>query len=348
VRVGIANTQVPFVRGGAEMLAENLRDAIRAAGHEAEIVSVPFKWYPARRILDHMLACRLMEVEESCGLPIDRLIGLKFPAYLMRHPSKVLWLAHQHRSAYETWDGPLGDLINQPDGRHVREAIRAADQTLASECRSFYTISQNVSDRLKRFTALDSTPLHHPPPQAAHLTCRGYDDFILCPSRINETKRQHLVIEALGQARQPVRVVFMGGVDAPSYAARLRAYAAELDLGDRVRWCGSVGEAEKIDLYARCLGVVFPPLDEDYGYVTLEAMLSSKAVVTCKDSGGPLEFVEDELSGLVADGDAAAMADALDRLWADRALARRLGEAARARYDAMGLGWERVVECLLA
>jgi glycosyltransferase involved in cell wall biosynthesis len=94
--------------------------------------------------------------------------------------------------------------------------------------------------------------------------------------------------------------------------------------------------------------VVFPPLDEDYGYVTLEAMLSSKAVVTCKDSGGPLEFVEDELSGLVADGDAAAMADALDRLWADRALARRLGEAARARYDAMGLGWERVVECLLA
>ena len=39
------------------------------------------------------------------------------------------------------------------------------------------------------------------------------------------------------------------------------------------------------------LGVIFPPLDEDYGYVTLEAMLAAKPVITCTDSGGPLEFV---------------------------------------------------------
>jgi glycosyltransferase involved in cell wall biosynthesis len=348
MRVGIATVQVPFVRGGAEMLAESLRDAVRAAGHEAEILSVPFKWYPAERIPDHMLACRLLEVEESCGVPIDRLIGLKFPAYLMRHPSKVLWLLHQHRSAYDLWDGPLGDLVNEPDGAHVREVIRRADRNLLGECRGAYTISRNVSDRLRDFCGIASEPLYHPPPQAERLTCRGYEDFILFPSRVNETKRQELVVEALPRTRNPVRVCFIGAADSPGYATRLRARCDEAGLGDRAVWRGAVPDAERIDLYARCLAVVFPPVDEDYGYVTLEAMLSSKAVVTCSDSGGPLEFVEHGRSGLVCIPEPGAMAEALDRMWEDRALARRRGAEARACYGEMGLGWERVTECLLS
>ena len=110
MRVVIATVQVPFVRGGAEILADQLLNALRSEGHEAEIVAVPFKWYPAERILDHMLACRLLDVTESTGTPIDRLIGLKFPAYFMPHPHKVLWLLHQHRTAYDLWDHPLSDL----------------------------------------------------------------------------------------------------------------------------------------------------------------------------------------------------------------------------------------------
>ena len=91
----MANVQTPFVRGGAEMLADSLLQALQAAGHTAEIVTMPFKWYPAERIADGMLAARLMEVDQWCGGGIDRLIGLKFPAYLMRHPNKVLWLLHR-------------------------------------------------------------------------------------------------------------------------------------------------------------------------------------------------------------------------------------------------------------
>ncbi|HZT81915.1 MAG TPA: hypothetical protein VFA26_16940, partial [Gemmataceae bacterium] len=86
MRIVIATVQVPFVRGGAEILADGLRDALRAAGHQAEIVAVPFKWYPPERILDHMLACRLLDLTETCGAGIDRVIGLKFPAYFVNHP----------------------------------------------------------------------------------------------------------------------------------------------------------------------------------------------------------------------------------------------------------------------
>ena len=350
MRVGIATVQVPFVRGGAEMLAENLLREVRAAGHEAEIISVPFKWYPPRRILETMLACRMLDLTESNGVPIDRLIGLKFPAYFIPHPSKVLWLLHQHRGAYDLWDTQLSDLRPAPDGAHVREAIHDADRRLIAEARACYTISRNVSDRLRAHCDLPSTPLYHPPPGAERFADMRpeYGDFLLMPSRVNATKRQELVLDALRHTRRPVRVVFMGAPDEPSYGEQLRRRAEGGGPRGSVAWAGNVDEAEKLRLYRECLGVVFPPLDEDYGYVTLEAMLASKAVVTCTDSGGPLEFVTDGATGIVCAPRAQDLAEALDRLWEDRALARSLGRAARARYDEMGIGWRKVLSCLLA
>jgi len=97
---------VPFIRGGAEVHAEGLRNALCEFGHKAEILAIPFKWYPPEKILDHMLACRLMDISEVAGTPVDLVVGLKFPAYLISHPNKVLWILHQHRTAYELWDHP--------------------------------------------------------------------------------------------------------------------------------------------------------------------------------------------------------------------------------------------------
>lgn len=348
MRVVIANVQTPFVRGGAEMLADSLRGALREAGHQAEIVTMPFKWYPAARIPDAMLAARLMEVDQWAGGAIDRLIGLKFPAHLMRHPHKVLWLLHQYRGAYDLWDTDVGDLSNAPDGRHVRAAIRLADDELIPECRAVFTISRNVSERLQRFNGIASRPLHHPPPGAADFRNEPAEDFLLCPGRINESKRQHLVVEAMIQCREPVRVVFTGMTDAADYAAGLRERVHEAGLGDRATWHGSVDEARKLSLYARCLGVVVPPIDEDYGYVTLEAMLSAKPVLTCADSGGPLDFVLDGHTGSVRPPEPAALAEAMDRLWRNRAQARAQGQAGRERYRSLGLDWTGVLAQLLA
>ncbi len=348
MRVGLLTVQVPFVRGGAEMLAESLAREIGRAGHEAEIISLPYKWYPPARIPEHMLACRLVDVEESNGVPIDRVIGLKFPAYLARHPNKVLWLLHQHRGAYDLWGTELGDLHRSPDGAHVRSAIQEADTRLIPEARACYTISRKVSDRLRRFCDLPSTPLYHPPPGAERLAGGEYGDYILVPSRINRAKRQHLVVESLALTRHPVRAVFMGAADDPGYAEGLKREAERGAAAGRAVWAGAVPDERRVSLYADCLGVAFTPWDEDYGYVSLEAMLSSKAVVTCTDSGGPLEFVEDRVNGLVCEPSPAALAEALDLLWERRNLAREYGQAGRQRYRDMGIGWEKTLACLLA
>jgi glycosyltransferase involved in cell wall biosynthesis len=114
-----------------------------------------------------------------------------------------------------------------------------------------------------------------------------------------------------------------------------------------VEWLGQVSEEEKRALYAHALGVVFPPVDEDYGYVTLEAMLAAKPVITCTDSGGPLEFVRHGETGWIAEPTPEALAVALDRLWEERPRAKAMGAAGRAHYESLGISWTTVVERLL-
>ncbi len=210
MRLLIATTQVPFVHGGAEIHAQNLQAALRAAGHEVETVAVPFKWYPPERMLDAMLACRLLDLTESCGRKIDRVIGLKFPAYLIPHPDKVLWILHQHRQAYEQWDHPLSDMIYHGNGQEVMEAIRHADRALIPEARAVFTNSRNVSQRLMRFCGLPSTPLYHPPHQPDAFYCGEAEPYFFFPSRINASKRQLLAVQALARAGENVRLVICG------------------------------------------------------------------------------------------------------------------------------------------
>ena len=348
MRVLVANVQAPFVRGGAEMHAESLVAALRAHGHQAEVTTFPFKWYPAANIPNAMLLARLLEVDAWLDGPIDRLIALKFPATLMRHPAKVLWLLHQYRGAYDFWGTEAGDLDGAPDGRAVRDAIRAADDALLGEARAIYTNSRVVSDRLLRFNGIPSTPLHHPPPGAALYETGQAGDYLLCPGRVNPTKRQHLAIEALARMRTRMTLVLIGPEDSPDYARSIRARTEALGVDDRVEWRGVVSDADKRALYADARAVVVPPLDEDYGYVTLEAMLAGKPVVTCRDSGFPLDFVRDGETARVAAPDPASLADALDAYAGDAARAERDGRAARAHYDTLGLDWTHVVERLLS
>jgi len=348
MRILIATVHVPFIRGGAEVHAEGLRDALRAAGHETEIVAVPFKWYPPERIVDHMLACRLLDVTEVMGTPVDLLIGLRFPAYLIPHANKVLWILHQFRTAYELWDHQLGDLIYSPNGIEVRDAIRQADRHFIGQARSVYANSANVAARLKYFCDIESTPLYHPPPNAEQFYAGEAGDYLFFPSRLCLPKRQSLVLEALAHTKKPVRVRFAGSADQPAFQDELRSVARKLRVHDRVEWLGQIGETEKRALYAHSLGVVYPPIDEDYGYVTLEAMLASKPAIVCSDSGGPLEFVRHEQTGLIAEPEASSLAKTFDRLWEDRASARTWGERGNAVYREMDITWDHVVQKLLS
>jgi glycosyltransferase involved in cell wall biosynthesis len=349
MRVIVATVRTPFISGGAEVLAGGLIKALVAEGHEAELVEVPFNPGAPKHIPDQMLACRLLELREVHEVPVDRLIALKFPAYLIPHPHKVVWLLHQHRAAYDLWDHSLGGLKIAPNGRIVRGIIQRADRQIAEEAKGIFTISRNVTQRLRHYSQIDSTPLYHPPAEAGAFYCaEEVEDYFFFPSRLNPMKRQELVLRALAVTHHPVRVRFSGFADSPMFGDKLRRIARELRVEGRVEWAGFLSQAQKTEAYARALGVLFPPLDEDYGYVTLEAMLASKPVIACDDSGGPLEFILPGKTGLVTAAKAPSLARAMDALWEDRELARRYGREARRHYDQLGLSWSNVVRTLLA
>jgi len=346
MRIVVVNTQAPFVWGGAEEHARSLLEELRARGHEAEAVSIPFNWGSPEAIIDHAVAAANIDLSSFFGEPVDLMIGLRFPAYLMQHPNKAVWLIHQYREAYDLWDAGRSGLRSDPKGNLVRQIITDMDRRALSESVRFYANSQNVANRLKKYNGLEAPPLYHPPPLASQLHPGETGDYLYFPSRIAPLKRQELVLEALARTKSQVRVIFSGGADSTRDAEMLLGKITELGLDDRAIWRGRVPVEEMLDLYANALGVVFPPFDEDLGYITQEAMLAEKPVVTTTDSGGPLEFITDGKSGLIVKPDPRSLAEAFDQLFLNRNLAHNLGKMARKRYNELSINWDSVISKL--
>ncbi|MFC4767580.1 glycosyltransferase family 4 protein [Effusibacillus consociatus] len=345
MRIAIATVQVPFEFGGAEFLAVNLKKQLTDRGHEAEIVTIPFKWYPSESLINSIRIARLLDLSEMKGKPIDLLIGLKFPIYYAKHENKVLWLLHQHREAYELWGTEYDGLNKIPGGNKLRKLIMSYDTQYITECKKVYTISATVSERLKRYNGIDSTPLYHPPFGAEKFRSEDVGDYVFCPGRLEELKRQHILVEALRHTKTPVKVL-LAGKGKQHYRDRLRSLIETYSLHEKVHLLGWIPEEQKIHYYANALAVYYGPYQEDYGYVTMEAFLSGKPVLTHVDSGGPLEFVTDNDNGFVLEADPIAVAEKLDFLYKNKEIAKNMGMNGMSLIKGLNMNWEFVIEKL--
>jgi glycosyltransferase involved in cell wall biosynthesis len=338
----VCEAQVPFVRGGAEYHVRALVDALRHRGYDVELVSVPFKWYPKEEILAHAAAWRLLDLGESNGRPVDLLIATKFPTYFARHPNKVAWLIHQYRAAYELAGTVFSDFAHTSDDVALREEIIALDRATLGECQRLFANSANTADRAARFNGLAVTPLYHPPRLASRLRRGPFGSYVLSVGRLESVKRVDLAIRAMAHAPPELSLMIAG---TGTQRHHLEALAQALGVEHRVRFLGEASDDQLLELYSGALGVIFPPYDEDYGYVTLEAFLSGKPVVTTTDAGGPNEFVIDGVNGRVTAPDPEAMGEAIRFLHADRARASSLGDAGHER--ARAVTWDGVIEALV-
>ncbi|MBC5647869.1 glycosyltransferase family 4 protein [Christensenella tenuis] len=339
MKVLITTVRIPFITGGAEFLAWNLRDALLRHGYEAEIIGIPFNGEAPEVIEEQIVASRLFGLSSQS----DLCIGLKFPAYYMPHDNKVLWILHQYRAVYDLWDYEYNGIKDHPQGTFIRDVIYRADNTYLPEAKRIYTIADNVTGRLKRFNGIQSTTLYHPCPDSERFYTGQYEDYILMPSRVNLTKRQGLALEAMEYVKSNMKLYIVGKPDRDEDYRQMMSYIEEHHLQDKVKYFDFVETEEKLRLYANARAVLFIPVDEDYGYITLEAMEAKKAVITASDSGGPLEFVENGKTGFIVEPDAADIARAIDELAASQAAARQMGEAGKQRILDMNISWDNVV-----
>jgi len=341
MKIIVASTVVPLIEGGGTFIVDWLVEKLNAYGHQATALKIPFSSH-YRQMISQMLALRLYHIEDAC----DRLVCVRTPSYLLKHPDKRLWFIHHYREVYDLWDTELSGMPRDAEALAIREYIMRADETAFSESKQIYANSQIVSRRLMEFNGVESMPLYPPLLHPEQFYTDGYGDTIYYPSRVNTTKRQLLAVEAMRFVKTDVKLLLTGRSEQPGYADRIHQcihqYRLEKKVTFRDEW---ISEKEKADLFSKCLCALYIPIDEDsYGYPSLEAHQSRKAVITCTDSGGTSELIMDDDNGYIVEPNARTLAASFDRMFEEKHNAERMGQRGLERIEELGINWDHVVE----
>jgi glycosyltransferase involved in cell wall biosynthesis len=332
MRIALLVTDSLGVRGGAEVLVDGLAAALRAAHHVVDVVALSFDESSVAGILEGYEHARQMDLSAY-----DAVISTKAPTFSARHPNHILYLVHTVRVFYDMFDSWVD---GHGDRWFERDRIRELDYEAISSIpeRRRFAIGEEVSHRLWDAIAL-RTSVVHPALQDADAFHQGPFEHFLHVGRLHAWKRTDLVIQAY--RRTSTRLPLLVAGTGPEQD-RLRELAGD---DERIRFLGQVGRAELIDLYSRALAVPFVPVREDFGYVTVEAMLSGKPVITATDSGEAARLVAQAACGLIVPPDVASLTAALQRLAASPEDARRLGH--KGIEHARRITWPSIVRRLL-
>lgn len=333
MRLALVVVPHPTMRGGAETHYDGLQTSLSAEGVTVERVELPCDESTFDGILEAYRAAESLDLSAY-----DAVISTKAPSYAVRHPRHALHLIHTIRVFYDMFPAWTD---GSAESRAKRDRIRELDFRALSAIPDHrrFANGQETAERLERHIGLTAQCLH-PALLDSNLFHEGPFEFLLHVGRLHPWKRADLVLRAFREVPGDASLVFAG--TGPE-ERRLRDLAG----GDnRIVFRGEVDRETLIDLYSRALSVVFAPIHEDFGYVTLEAMLSGKPVITCTDSGEPARIVEDGLTGFVTAPTPSALAEKMARLVADPEEARRMGS--RGVGWARKVGWANVAKTLLA
>lgn len=345
MKVLVINNMAPFVWGGAEELAENLVRRLNATpGVQSELLRLPFQWNPAERLPLEIYIHRTYRLHNA-----DRVIALKFPAYLVPHERKTLWLLHQYRQAYDL----TGEHTNIPDterGREIHRLIRENDATCFRDCANIFVISETTRRRLQANIGIAGEVLMHPMNDPELFAGAEPGGYVFAGGRINGAKRQHLLVDAMRHVKSGVRLVVAGPPDTSEDGDRLRRLVRDHGLDGRVTLDLRLMTRAEVARYVNgALACAYLPFAEDsIGYVTMEAFTAAKPVLTVADSGGVLEIVADGQTGWVEAPEPRALAAALDAAVARPRRTAEMGAAARAAWRKLDVTWPSTIERLLS
>lgn len=377
----IAPSSVPFQIGGAEKLWWGLHQALSEFSDNAvELVKLPCKENSFTDLVNSYKMFSELDLSH-----FDMIISTKYPAWMVEHKNHVVYMMHTLRGLYDTYQltylpetlfsipAPLHDLMSLIRKEHpsrddlqesfvlihraletkslpsfffsfpgalIREIVHFFDKVALAptQIAAYAAISARVRDRADYFPkGVDVKVLYPSSNITDFFTAPG--EYIFTASRLNSTKRLDMIIRAMKyvQADIPLKIAGTG---------QDREYLQQLAANDhRISFLGYVPDSSLPELYSKALFVPFVPYDEDYGFITIEAMQAGKPVVTVSDSGGVCEFVEDGVTGLCTDPTPEALGAAMQRLVNSPELARKMGAVAKERVQ--DITWKNTVEKLL-
>lgn len=321
-------------RGGAEAFHEGFCTALREHGWNVNKMQIGSDESSFEGILETYLQCYDLDVSQY-----DLVISSKAPSYAVRHPQHLCYLQHTIRVFYDMFDVefPTPDaMLNRQ-----RERIQTLDTALLAPSRvaRIFTNGDETLRRLRRYNGLDGEVLY-PGLLRDHFHTGRFDNYLFLPGRLHRWKRIGLLVDAMHYVRSEIELRIAGtGEDYEKFVER----AAN---DSRIRFLGRISNEECIEQYANALAVPFVPLMEDFGYITLEAFRSGKPVITCTDSGTPVDLVSHAKAGIVADPTPESIAAAIDRLASNPLLVQKMG--ARGAELATRITWQGPVRQIMA
>lgn len=340
-KILVVSTKIPFSKGGDSLMIDSLAKEL-SKNFEVEKIYIPFSNDP-KLIEQQIDAIRNMKFDYG-----DLAIVSRPPSYAIKHKNKIAWFMHHLREFYDLWDTEFNPLKNKKEKySQLRKKIIKYDNQFLGECKKIFAISENVKSRLKKYNRIQSEVLYPPLDKEKYYQKEPiYQDFFFFPSRIAHNKRQHLVLEALKYTKHNFKLILAGQKEGNYFEKRIAHLLNNPIIKDKLEILDYIEEDKKIDLYSKCLAVVFTPFDEDYGYVTCEAFYSSKSVITTVDSGGPLEFVEHNQTGIICEPNPIKIAQAMDDLYQNKEKAIQMGKKAKEIIESKNISWEKVLTSL--
>ena len=360
----VAPSPIPFGMGGAEKLWLGLQNNInKRSPHQCELLKVPTREHSFWDLVDSYQQFYSMDLNH-----FDLLVSGKYPAWMVPHPNHRIYMAHCLRGLYDTyrtmrlpWDCPayhpkvvrllramengdftiqncfdfLGELKNEAGipaeafqfpGPFIRKVIHFLDKKAMAQIKSFAAISHTVANRKEYYPEGKIVTVVYPPSNLESFKTGGWDYFFAV-SRLDGPKRMKMIVEAYLRAETSIPLKIAG--TGPEEEA-----LKNLARGDsRIHLLGFVSDQELIDYYANAFAVIFIPYEEDYGFITLEAMMSAKPVITFSDSGGVTEFVEEGKTGVVCPPGAGGLRKAIEALSLEKAKVMEMGRRAREKVE---------------
>lgn len=340
MKIIIASTIVPFVDGGGVFIVDWLEEKLREYGHQVQSIKIPFV-HDYRTVMSQMVGLRMYHLEDEC----ERLISIRTPSYLLKHSNKYMWFIHHYREMYDLWGTEYDVSPKENNTLAIREYVKRADDLAFREAKKIYTNSQIVSRRLLKYNNISAMPVYPPILCPEQFYCNNYGDFIYYSSRICGHKRQLMAIEAMRFVKTGVKLIISGKFETNIIEDMIKNTIKRNELENKVkvvdRW---ISEHEKAEYYANCLAAIYIPYDEDsYGYPSLEAHHSHKAVISCKDSGGTSELIKNGYNGYIINSDPKKLAEVFDELYENRKLAETMGNNGFNRINELEITWDNVI-----
>ncbi len=372
----VAPSPIPFGIGGAEKLWWGMLEFInKHTTHQCELIKIPTKENNFWDLIESYKAFYDLDLSY-----FDMVITGKYPAWMVQHSNHYIYMLHSLRGFYDCYhfmnlpdeyisedtkiniilkklenenttideiftllfelqnDKSIDKKIYEFPGVFIKQLIHFFDSKAMQNIDNFSAISKTVAKRKEYFPKNCKVNVIYPPSVLTDFKNISYDYFFTV-SRLDSAKRIQMIVDAYTKSDTHIPLKIAG-------TGPLSQEIHEVIKNDsRIEMLGFISDDDLIKYYSNSYAVLFVPYDEDYGLITIEAMMCEKPVLTFSDTGGVVEFVEHNVTGLVCEPVISELTKNIDFIAANQELCKKMGKEAKKRVE--NITWENTIGSLL-